>query len=46
MNFISQYDVSGQHLRAARFLITEFIPACTRQVYHDEYYDLLELTCP
>ena len=44
MNFISQYDVSGQQLRAARFLIREFVPACTRQVYHDNYYDLLEIT--
>ncbi|MBN1146694.1 MAG: glycosyltransferase family 39 protein [Anaerolineales bacterium] len=46
MNFISQYDVSGQHLQAARFLLQEFIPACTREIYADEYYSLLELICP
>jgi hypothetical protein len=46
MNFISQHDVSGKHLEAARFLVKEFIPACTRQIYKDDYYELLELTCP
>jgi len=46
MNFISQYDVSGQQLQAARFLLHDFIHACTREIYADEYYSLLELTCP
>jgi len=46
MTFISQYDLSGVHRRSADFLLQQFIPACAREIYGDEKYSLLELTCP
>ena len=44
-NFIAQFDRSGRQLRAVEFLIREFVPACTRELYQNEYYKLVELTC-
>ncbi len=45
-NFIAQFDRSGRQLHAVEFLIGEFLPACTRELYQNEYYKLVELTCP
>lgn len=45
-NFVAQFDRSGLQAKAQDFLEDEFIPACTRPVIHNEYYDLVELTCP
>jgi hypothetical protein len=45
-NFIAQFDRSGQQLRAHEFLLKEFVPTCTRDLYRNEYYQLVELTCP
>jgi hypothetical protein len=44
--FVSQYDVSGLQKKALAFLIDDFIPSCTHQIHHTEYYSLMELTCP
>lgn len=45
-NFIAQFDRSGLQAKAAEFLEERFLPACSRTLVSDEYYDLVELTCP
>jgi 4-amino-4-deoxy-L-arabinose transferase-like glycosyltransferase len=45
-NFIAQFERSGRQLRAVDFLVQDFMPACTRELYQNKYYRLLELTCP
>jgi hypothetical protein len=40
------HDPSGDHLRAYRYLVETFEPACTTPSYADEQMRLLELTCP
>ncbi len=45
-DFVHRLDQSGLQLRAFRFLQDEFLPACTRDLYVDEFYRLVELTCP
>jgi hypothetical protein len=38
-------DTSGLHRHAAEFFLYEFRPACTKEVYRDEWTTLFELTC-
>lgn len=38
-------DTSGLHRHAAEFFLHEFRPACTKEVYRDEWVTLFELTC-
>lgn len=45
-NFIHPFDRSGLQAKAFRFLQEEFLPACTRDLYVDKFYRLVELTCP
>ncbi|MFH1906346.1 MAG: glycosyltransferase family 39 protein [Chloroflexota bacterium] len=40
------HDPTGQHSQAVEYFILEFRPACTREVYTDEYAIIYELTCP
>jgi hypothetical protein len=44
-DFISRIDRGDVQKRAFRFLQEEFLPACTRDLYTDEFYRLVELTC-
>jgi len=45
-NFVAQFDRSGLQLRAQEFLYDQFLPVCGKTLISDEYYDLVELTCP
>jgi hypothetical protein len=38
-------DTSGLHRHAAEFFLHEFRPACTKEIYRDEWTTLFELTC-
>ena len=38
-------DPSGASLAALEFLVEEFQPVCTREIYRDQWTQLLELEC-
>jgi hypothetical protein len=38
-------DPTGLHLQALQFLLEDFNPACTNEIYQDEWTMLYELTC-
>jgi len=46
VEFWLQHDPDGQHRRAAELYVQTFAPACTREIYHDEWESLAEITCP
>jgi len=43
--FIAQHDPTGRHRWALNFFLDEFRPACTEQVYRDDYVHVFELVC-
>jgi hypothetical protein len=38
-------DESGQNEQALEFLLNDFVPACTKEIYRDEWTRLYEITC-
>jgi hypothetical protein len=38
-------DTSGRHYEALVYLINDFIPACTEEIFEDKWTTLYELTC-
>jgi len=45
LDYATLRDNSGQHRHAAEFFLYEFRPACTKELYRDEWASLFELTC-
>jgi hypothetical protein len=45
LNFLLLHDPKGTHMAAARFFLTEFIPACGQAVYQDSLVRVYRLTC-
>ncbi len=45
LNFLLLHDPKGTHMAAARFFLTEFLPACGEPVYKDSLLRLYRLTC-
>lgn len=44
--FSKYHDPSGRHRQAAIYFQEVFREACTRDVYHDKYVSIYEITCP
>lgn len=45
LNFLLLHDPKGTHMAAARFFLTEFVPACGQAVYQDSLVRIYRLTC-
>ncbi len=45
LDYLLVNDSSGTHRRAAQFFLDEFRPACTQEVYRDEWVTVFEFTC-
>jgi hypothetical protein len=45
LDYLLVNDTSGTHRRAAQFFLYGFRPACTREVYRDEWVTVFEFTC-
>lgn len=43
--FSKYHDPSGMHRQAMQYFLEVFQDACTRDIYHDEYVTIYELTC-
>ncbi|MFC1922393.1 ArnT family glycosyltransferase, partial [Chloroflexota bacterium] len=43
--FMMEHDLSGHHREALIFLVEEFIPTCTKEIYRDPGTRIYELTC-
>jgi hypothetical protein len=44
-DFILQHDPTGAHRRAAKYFLKVFRPACTREIYYDQWVYLYEIIC-
>jgi len=44
-DFILQHDPDGQHLKALKYFLNVYRPACTREIYRDRWVTIYEITC-